>query len=368
MKVPAQYTTVEGGVWQQWPGGALEDYVLEEVYGIPYITLLGRSIHALRFEDGTEWDSLKGWRKVDPNAFIPGSFPDYIDNSMRDDFMRCHHSWYFRYILRRVPMIPSIHLHAGAAFAKGLEVARTAYFDEGADADTAVYAGWRTVVESYHDYITGPDDVKTAERMGEALVYYFACWPLGEDTAVPHKIGSKSLVEVSFALPMDICHPVTGNPIVYCGRFDSISAIGGVLYVQDEKTASQLGPSWGRKYEMSSQFTGYVLGAKKYGLPIAGVLIRGISILKTTFGHTQHIMSRPDWVVNRWWEQLHRDVEAMIQAWKSGYYDYNIGSGCSMYAGCDYMSVCSSQNEQEWINGSNFTQNKHDPLGFYSWR
>ena len=291
-------------------------------------------------------------------------FPAYVDNSMRGEFVSCPHSFYNKYILRRTPAIPSIHLHAGAAFAKGLEVARLCYYDHGFSEDEAVTEGVLALVDSYNPYVNNPDDVKTVDRMAKALIYYFAVWSLRTDFIKPYKINGKSMVEVGFSIPLDVKHPETGEPIIYCGRFDMLGERDGHIWVDDEKTASQLGPTWGRKFDLSAQFSGYVFGAQGFGLPIAGVNIRGVSILKTTFGHAQHILYRPEHLLRRWHYQLLRDINRMIECWKANYWDYNFNHSCGMFSGCDYLKVCQVHPAEElnWLNGPDYVDNTHNPL------
>ena len=65
------------------------------------------------------------------------------------------------------------------------------------------------------------------------------------------------------------------------GRALRFGQMGEGLYIEDDKTTSQLGSSWGAQWDMRSQFTGYAWAARQSGLPIAGIIVRGISILKT---------------------------------------------------------------------------------------
>jgi hypothetical protein len=202
-----------------------------------------------------------------------------------------------------------------------------------------------------------------------ALEYYFDVWKLGEDYLVPWTTpdGEKG-IEFSFALPLPITHPQTGDPILYAGRFDMLAHDRfKVIWVEDEKTAGQLGPSWNKNWSLDSQFTGYVWAARQYNIPVYGAAIRGISILKTSYGHAEQMVARPQFLVDRWYAQLLRDVERMIEIWKAQNLNSQIESRyaldkgmCNAYGGCSYEILCNTQTPAEWVK-VNFTHRDWDP-------
>ena len=290
------------------------------------------------------------------------AFPTHIDNSMRSEFVSCPRSFFNKYMLKRIPVIPSVHLHAGKAFASGMEATRKAFFDQGLSVDASLEIGYRTILEEYGNEDFGDDAVKTAERMAGALIFYFNAFPLDGDFVTPIKVNGKSMVEVNFALPIGVRHPDTNEPIIYFGRFDMVGESDKQIYIVDEKTTSSLGPTWGKKYEMSAQFTGYKWAMQEYGHDVSAILIRGVSILKTKYDKAQHIMYRPNWVVERWKQQLERDIQRMIECYKTNVWDYNLADSCGAYGGCDYQMPCQRQDEDAWLLGPDFMDNDYDPL------
>jgi hypothetical protein len=135
------------------------------------------------------------------------------------------------------------------------------------------------------------------------------------------------------------------------------------IFVEDDKTTSQLGPKWANQWEMRSQFSGYVWAARQAGIHVDGVLVRGVAILKTEFKRAQHITYRPDWEVQRWLDQTLRDIKRMIQMW-SDYpqeWDYNMGESCDAYGGCTMQTICKRNNPEEWLPVY-FTRRKWNPL------
>lgn len=291
-------------------------------------------------------------------------FPAVLSNSLRSDFLTCPRKFELSHIHHWKPKHTSIHLHAGGAFAKGMEVTRKAFYQQGLSSERAIELGWRAVVEAYAEYTAETNDIKTAERMASALLYYFTAFSLDTDFLTPlrYENGPPS-VEFSFVLPLDIAHPETGDPILLGGRFDMLAQhTNGDLYVVDEKTTSQLGSSWVDSWKLDSQFTEYCWAARQYGHHVSGAVIRGISILKNGHAHAQSIQMRPQWMIERWYAQLLRDIRRMVDAWESGMYDFNLSHGCKLYGGCQFRLICASANPTRWLE-ADFVQRPYQPYG-----
>jgi hypothetical protein len=195
-----------------------------------------------------------------------------------------------------------------------------------------------------------------------ALEFYFEQYPLESDPFQPHEWSpGQRAIEFTFAVPLPFDHPVTGEPLIYTGRSDMIAEMGGALYIEDDKTASQLGASWSSQWDMRSQFTGYSWAARQSGLEIAGILIRGVSILKTKYDTQQAITYRPQWMIDRWLGQVLRDLTRMESMWEEDYFDYNLDESCNGYSGCLFRRVCLSQEPDVWLR-ADYQRRKWDPL------
>jgi hypothetical protein len=170
------------------------------------------------------------------------------------------------------------------------------------------------------------------------------------------------MIEFSFAETLPILHPDTGDPLLYCGRSDMIAHFAGGTYIFDEKTTSSLGPSWGNQWDLRSQFTGYCWAAERAQIPVNGVVVRGVSILKTKYDTQQVITSRADWEIQRWYDQLLYDVSRMIDyCYRTGYWDYNLDHACTEYGGCLFKQPCKSPDPQPWLD-LYFERRVWDPL------
>lgn len=290
-------------------------------------------------------------------------FPLVIDNTMRSSFIACPKKFYYEFIRKLTPYVISPDLHAGGAFAKGIETVRMAYYRDHLPLETALARGMEAFTHFWGKYNPPEGHVKTYEAMLAALVEYFHQYHPEYDVIQPYMVeGGKPAVEFNFALPFPtLRHPESGEPLIYAGRFDLLGVYQDQLFIVDEKTTKQLGPSWPEQWHMKSQFTGYAWGARAFGYPVAGAIIRGMSVLKNSFGHAQVILYRPEWVIDRWLHQLERDVKRMIAAWEEGYWDYDINDACSAYGGCPFKLLCGSENPERWIEG-NYAHKNWNPL------
>ena len=278
------------------------------------------------------------------------NFPQTIDSTMLGTFRACPQKFFRSYIEHWKPQGESIHLHAGAAFARGLEAARRAFYEDGQSAEDALGVGVLALMTSYGDFECPEGVAKTLERMCGALEFYFHSYPLETDSAKPHLLPSgRRAIEFSFATPMRFAHPLSGDPLIYTGRSDMIADFAEGLYIEDDKTASQLGASWSKQWDLRSQFTGYCWAARQSGLPVNGVIVRGVSILKTKYDTLQAITYRSDWEIARWEEQVLHDLGRMVECWKSEYWDYNLDHSCDEYGGCVLRSVCKSSDPESWL-------------------
>jgi hypothetical protein len=292
------------------------------------------------------------------------NFPEVVDNTMRSTAVRCGKQWYWSSIRKLRPQGGSIHLHAGGVFAKAIETGRKAHYEHGKPAKDSIADALRAAYDAWGTFeVPEGKENKSLENIALALDGYYSEYPFDRDPVKPYiDPTGKPAVEFCGTFPLDIKHPQTGNPVLYAFRFDMLGEYNGNLFVVDEKTASSLGAQWANNWTLDSQFTGYCAGARTFGYPVAGAIIRGIGLLKTKITHQQCIIYRPDWVIDRWLEQLHRDVRRMIEQWQEGYYNYAIDkSACAAYGGCAFMRLCDSPNPESWVE-QYYEYNDWDPL------
>ena len=291
-------------------------------------------------------------------------FPSVIDSSLMSHFRACPRSAYLESFEHWKIKSKSVHLHAGAAFARGLEVARLGFYQDGRTEEDAISRGLTALMEAYGSFECPPDSAKSLERMCGAFEFYFSQYPMRTDSLKPATLpGGRLGIEFSFAEPIDLEHPETGDPLLYCGRFDMIGEYAGQIFGEDDKTASQLGPSWAKQWDLRSQFTAYTWGARRAGIDMTGFMVRGVSILKTKYDTQQAITYRPQWQLDRWYEQTLKDVQRMIQMWDSGAFDYNLDESCNSYGGCQFRKICLAEPARQinWLH-TDFERRRWDPV------
>lgn len=295
----------------------------------------------------------------------PFPFPAFIDNTMRASFVSCPKKFWWSFIHNLTPSRANTHLIAGGAFAKGLEIARKAFYVSGTSEEAATALGLEALLHAYgaHEPMTtGTEANKTAVRMAEAFLSYLSRYPLETDTLRPAVFPSGPAIEFTFMLPLpSVRHPESGDPLLYCGRFDMLARRGEDYWVEDEKTTTSLGSQWMKTWELDSQMTGYCWASREYGVPVLGAIIRGIGILKTEINHVEVPVYRPEWIIKRWLEQVERDANRMIESWRTDTWDMALGHACSNYGGCPFAELCLSPTPDRWIEGR-FEPRNWDPL------
>jgi hypothetical protein len=287
-------------------------------------------------------------------------FPSFFDNTMRGTFVSCPLKFKRSFIDNLAPAEPSIHLHAGGALAAALDVTRKAFYGGHASEEEALALGATELIRFWGDF-PKEHDYKGLSRMLEAFDDYFREYRLPSDPIKPLMQDGKPACEFSFAIPLEVNNPDTGEPIIYTGRFDMLGVYQNSLFVVDEKTTSQLGQMWQQQWDLKSQFTGYCAAARSFGYPVAGAIVRGIGLLKSGTTFAQVIEYRPDWQIDRWHEQLLRDIRRAIHCYKTNTWDLALDEACAQYGGCAFRRLCLSQEPERWIDGY-FVQRNWNPL------
>jgi len=297
-------------------------------------------------------------------------FPQVLDSTILSTYLACPQKWYYRHCLGLTSVETSPDLHAGACFARALEVTRRAYYDNGRDAAAAIDLGCGALIEAWGDYEPPSNNPKTLDRMLGALDYYFQQWPLDDRRLpVPVELNGRAAVECTFALPIadsakEYLHPETGEPLLFAGRYDMFAQDStGKRYIVDEKTTKALGASWPQQWRLRGQFTAYAWAAREYGTPADTILIRGVCIQKTQYRHAEAIVYRSSLDISRWHEMLIRTVPAMIETYRSAPAQLPLrvySDACSSYGGCQFADLCAAKYAEQWY--STFSRKFWNPL------
>jgi hypothetical protein len=276
-------------------------------------------------------------------------FPEVVDSTMIAEFRACPWKFFTTYLQHWKTRNLSVHLHAGAAFARGLEVGRKAFWDQGFPEQEAIALGMGALLTAYGDFECPEDSPKSADRMAAAYEYSMSMYPMSQERMPPIRLGDKHAIEFSFVEPLDFLHPTTGQPVLYSGRYDQIVEYAGQPFGFDDKTTGSMGAAWPKQWDLRSQFTAYCWGARRAKIPVAGFIVRGTGILKTKFDTQQAITYRAEWQIEQWMETLLQDLRDMQTYWERGFWKRNLSESCNAYGGCGYKKVCQSQDPGPWL-------------------
>lgn len=282
----------------------------------------------------------------------PPPLPAYIDSSMINTFRSCRRKFYWSYIRNLRSPGKSIHLVAGGAIAEAVDRARTYWFT----AASPTYSGmieeaFRGFVKKWGDYEAPADHAKSFVNCFSAVEQYLIQHHPAKDEVQPFRKGDGSpTTEFSFSIPLPVLHPTTGDPIVYVGRFDMLGKWGDLLTVLDEKSASALGASWVKQWKMRGQFLGYCWACQQLGYPVNQAVVRGIGLLKTQTTFLTAIEQYPQWMIDRWYEELIKTVNELVAVYQTEHWTYNFGDACTAYSGCSYQDLCIAREPEEWTS------------------
>lgn len=288
-----------------------------------------------------------------------------LDNTALSGYKKCPHNFFRASVQKLRFKGKNIHLTAGGSFAASLHAARIAAYEKGLGQMEAEKAGLRALYDTYgtETLEQGASGDKSVEGVVRGFESYMLEHPVAEDYIKPlMMVNGKAAVEFSFAVPLKLNHPETGDPLIYAGRFDMLGVYNDSLFVVDEKTTTSLGEQWKKNWDLDSQFTGYCWGARQFGHPVAGAIVRGVGLLKTKVTHAEAIIYRPDWQIDRFIDVTHSYIEDMIRDWKRGYWKQALDkSACNAYGGCQFNTLCQSQDPDKWVE-SHYDLNDWDPL------
>ena len=287
--------------------------------------------------------------------------PLYIDSTMLNTYRACRKKFEYNFLHNLRPPGRSVHLVAGGAFAAGIDAARSYYYTTpNPSFDTMLERAMAAYIKEWGDYTAPEGHAKSFHNTFHALEQYFVHHHPSTDSIQPlRKADGSPTTEFSFAIPLPILHP-SGDPFIYCGRFDMLGKWDDLLTILDEKTSSALGAFWLSQWSLRGQFLGYCWACQQLGYPVRQVAIRGVGILKTEIKFLTALEQYPQYLIDRWYSQLLITLSEMVEFHKNSYFDYNFGDSCSAYGGCTYKQLCEASEPEAWM--SNFEVRKWNPV------
>lgn len=302
------------------------------------------------------------------------ALPAHVDSTMISCFRGCPQKFLLEFVRGFRPPGISIDLHAGGCYASALEETYKGIHESGLPLSDAMLRAHARFLVEWGDFII-PEYKKTAktkDRTWDAIESYFTSFPPLTDHVQPYFLDGKPTFETTFAIPLEpACnilpndpstnkhnfelgyfplHP-SGEPFIYSGRFDMVGTYEGRPCVKDDKTTgSTMSTGWSEKWDLRSQFLGYVWACQQMGMDLDTVVVRGTSILKTKIDHAEAVKVYSQALVARWHEQLRRDLWRMRRMWDEGYFDYNLADACTQYGSCIFLPMCQSVDPEVWTN------------------
>lgn len=276
--------------------------------------------------------------------------PTVIDSTQLTTFRSCPRKFYWEFVLGLRPRAMSVHLHAGGAFAAGMEAARAAHYLAGKTMEESTWEGVRRFIGYWGDYEpTDPDTPKTFYNTLNAFVSYLDTYPFPLDHIQPLLEGA---FEYSFSIPTVTHHP-NGHPFLFGGKIDLLGKFRGLPAVVDEKTTTQLGASYAKKWQMRGQFLGYCWAVRQgLGVPVDTAVVRATAIRKTGCDHLEVPQPYSEDLISKWAIELEKTLERIVQCWKEDYWPYDFGDACVSYSNCPYTLLCTSKSgkESQWFS------------------
>lgn len=305
-------------------------------------------------------------------------FPSNLDSTMLSTFSSCPQSFFQEFILRQVPSGRSIHLHAGGAIASAMEDIRNYYYRDRLSLPECKLKAFKSFITNWGLFESPENSYKDFTNCWGVVEAYFNEYPPETDHFQPlMKADGAPATEFKFAIPMEVVHPITNEPILYSGRLDLLSEPQfepGRVYGVDEKTTKALGPQWQYQWDMRGQFYGYTYAIREMGYQCAGVLVRGMAIQQTKFAFQEKPLFFSEYQLERWWREVNHKAKAAVQSYifaeaarQQGDFDSmhaawgrSYGDACSSYGGCQFKELCQAQ--WPWQLYQNWERRVWNPL------
>lgn len=300
-------------------------------------------------------------------------FPAYIDSTMLATFKACPKKFEYSFLRHLHTDGRNIHLVAGGAFAAGLEAARRKVFTPPAlmparlaalpslEDDGMLIAAFDAFNREWGDADKAWDHNKSFVNTWYALETYLRDYhPLTDFIQPVLQADGQPNVEFSFAVPLPILHPTSGDPLLYVGRFDMLGKWENLPVVVDEKTTTALGESWRKQWDLRGQFLGYCWACQQLGIPVTTAIARGTAILKTKINFMTVPVTFPQHLIDRWHEAMLCTVSDLINHWEQSYFNPVFADACTAYGGCGYSLLCSAKEPENWFN--NYVVREWNPV------
>lgn len=173
--------------------------------------------------------------------------------------------------------------------------------------------------------------------------------PIGEI-----EINREILVRDPSTLEVKLTH-VPSIKIVWTGRIDLLYTVNDSLYILDHKTTSQLGPTYFKAFELSSQVYGYRYSiAKLLDRHVNGFCVNAMCARRPTRTGTglelsRNIVPLDETIGEEWLDDTLSHVSSFINSCIVGYFPKSPQWCFGKFGECSYRTVCSMPPAQREI-------------------
>lgn len=298
--------------------------------------------------------------KFSPQTLAEAKFPQVIDSTILLT-SACPAKFFYKHCYHLAPQQKSIHLHAGGAFAHGVQTVREKFYRDKLSLERSLLEGMREFINYWGDYEAPEGSYKNFENTLAALFDYFHTYNPETDYIQPFiRSNGAPAVEFTFGIPLPIMHPDSGDPLIYAGRCDMVGVYNNLVAVVDEKTTYSFNADWSRVFAMRGQFLGYTWAAQQFDMQVNTCIVRGIAIQQRNIKHLEAIFAYPQWQVDRWHLEMLQKVTYLKACWELREFPLNYGDICGSYGGCEMLDLCTSENPEAWF--PSFDRREWNPL------
>lgn len=278
-----------------------------------------------------------------------------LDSTRVNEFQKCEKLFEIKHIAHLRPNAPT---PPALVYGTAWHALLAAHYATGGDRVAAIEAAER----SWTDHKRA-EDHRTMPRLVQAYLDYIAKWGMPEE-------------EDGQTMGLDIGEPMVERSVVamipgierpYAGKLDRFFTKDNrdLIYMDDHKTSSRMGPSYFNEYNRSFQMHGYtLLGSALIGKPIAGIRINAHGILKSENRFGRQTFKYNKIQLDQWKLDYERWCERIEAAKKSGVYMRN-WHACygDRYGACILAEICTEDDDmQEQIFENDFKYEPWDPL------
>ncbi len=293
------------------------------------------------------------------------TLPDHVDSTMFAAFNSCPYAFYLQYVehwnYSETERTGPVHLMYGSAIASAIEMMRHAVFVLGwTDPNRIISKGILaafTVFGERNDH-----RAKHTRNLVRSVLGYYAIWPVHLDQMKPLRHNDWPWIETTFSIPLEITNQSLGKPFIFAGTPDYVTSWGDNIYIVDEKTTTAFGSTWGVKWGLRGQFTGYCWALQQMGYKTEGAIVRGIKTLTLSVEFLQTIYRRTHTHVEDWYRSRLANLKMMNIFHNQDYWPMNHSESCSQYSGCRYFQIChASEDMRQLLLEDTFVKKRWKP-------